>query len=128
MQKYNNYFGGNREAAIQRDSQRCVLCGMTRELHKTRFNRDITVDHIDGMGRNSNMKNNSLNNLQTLCLICHGRKDIARRKSFNGAELASYETIEKMRADRKLGMTYKQIGIEYHVSLHTAWQRINRKT
>lgn len=77
------HFGGNREAAIQRDGERCVHCGMTREEHKAKFGRDITVDHIDGKGRHTPIaqKNNDLSNLQTLCLPCHGRKDTKRRWS-----------------------------------------------
>lgn len=84
--KYNqNYlhklnFGNNREQAIQRDGEKCVQCGMTREEHKIRYGRDITVDHINGKGRNETRKekDNRLENLQTLCLSCHGKKDILR--------------------------------------------------
>ncbi len=70
-------FSQNRELALDRDGYACFKCGMTREEHKRRFNKDITVDHIDGTGANTprHLKNNELSNLQTLCLICHGRKD-----------------------------------------------------
>lgn len=71
-------FGGNREKAIQRDSQRCVNCGMTREEHKQKYGKDITVDHIDGTGRNELISNHHIDNLQTLCLKCHGSKDSIR--------------------------------------------------
>lgn len=74
----NKYlFGGNREAAIQRDGEKCVRCGVTREEHLVKFGKDITVDHIDGRGSKTpkHLKNNSLDNLQTLCLSCHGVKD-----------------------------------------------------
>ena len=53
----------------------CSSCNLTRSEHKELWNRDITVDHIDGKGYNSEIKNNVLENLQTLCLPCHGRKD-----------------------------------------------------
>jgi len=78
--KYDNVyrFGGNRELAIQRDSEKCVMCGMTRQEHREKYGRDITIDHIDNQGRNTPKKNHELNNLQTLCLSCHGRKDSAR--------------------------------------------------
>lgn len=71
------YFGGNREITIQRDGEKCVICGMTRDEHKERFKRDITVDHIDGRGMNSisSEKNNDMSNLQTLCSRCHASKD-----------------------------------------------------
>lgn len=70
-------FGGNREAAIDRDGGKCVWCGMTREQHWEEYKRDITVDHIDGRGVNSapEDKNNDMSNLQTLCVACHMKKD-----------------------------------------------------
>lgn len=73
-------FGGNREKAIQRDGEKCVKCGMTREQHRKTFGRDITVDHIDGNGRYTPAgdRNNSLDNLMTLCMPCHGVKDGGR--------------------------------------------------
>lgn len=73
-------FGGLREAVLERDSYACVHCGMTNEEHKKLWNRDISIDHIDGTGVNTprENKNNSLDNLQTLCLRCHGRKDALR--------------------------------------------------
>ncbi len=72
-------FGGNRIKALERDNYKCVKCGMTRDEHFLRWDRDITVDHIDGNGRNVDKPNNKLNNLQTLCLTCHGKKDIKRK-------------------------------------------------
>lgn len=72
-------FGGNREIVILRDGEKCVACGMTRMEHRKKYGRDITVDHIDGRGRNTKDKNNELDNLRTLCLSCHGKSDIKRR-------------------------------------------------
>jgi hypothetical protein len=71
----NKRFGGLREEVIQRDQEQCVECNMTRKEHKNKWGRDITVDHIDGEGRYSKNPNNELNNLVTMCLSCHGRKD-----------------------------------------------------
>jgi len=73
-------FGGNREKALERDNWTCQNCGMNNEQHILIFGRQITVDHIDGKGRNSKEKNNDLSNLMTLCLRCHGRKDKLRGK------------------------------------------------
>lgn len=77
------FFGNNRELAIQRDGEKCVDCGMSRKEHYNRYGMDITVDHIDGTGINTPLeeKNNDLDNLQTMCLACHGSKD---RKQYLG--------------------------------------------
>jgi cytochrome c553 len=75
------YFGGMREKVIKRDKEKCVDCGMTRQEHYLKFGCDITVDHKNGNGRNAKKQDqdNKLENLQTLCLICHGKKDAKRR-------------------------------------------------
>lgn len=93
--KFKYMFGGKRELAIIRDGEKCVKCGMTREEHKQIYKRDITVDHIDGRGLKvpANMKNNSLDNLQTLCMPCHGRKDGARGKKFSDLPVESKRRI-----------------------------------
>ena len=81
--KFAEYpFGGNREKAIQRDGEKCIRCGITREQHRIRYGKDITVDHIDKMGVSvaKHLKNNELSNLQTLCLRHHVMKDNALGK------------------------------------------------
>lgn len=80
-----HYFGGNRDKCLERDNYCCVECGMTSEEHFNRWSRQLTIDHRDGNGRSKLVadKNNSLDNLQTLCLQCHGRKDVVRRKKFS---------------------------------------------
>ena len=62
-------FDGLREQVLRRDNYRCVKCGITREEHLQKWGVDLNVDHI-----NRNRKENTLKNLQTLCLICHGSK------------------------------------------------------
>lgn len=91
-------FGGNREAAIQRDGEKCLKCGMTRTQHVERYGRDITVDHIDGRGCNSpkELKNNDLDNLQTLCIRCHARKDNAEKRLTEEQVLEIYGLEGKM--------------------------------
>lgn len=74
-------FGGMRETVLKRDNYACVNCGMTQAEHFKKYKRDLTVDHIDGKGRNAppGQKNNALENLQTLCIVCHGYKDNRRK-------------------------------------------------
>lgn len=76
MEKNNRTrFGGLRNKALERDNWACVKCGMTQEQQVVLFGRSLSVDHIDGEGRNSKKPNNSLENLQTLCQRCHSSKD-----------------------------------------------------
>lgn len=79
---YKKQFNGKREDVIKRDGGVCVQCGMTRDEHRESYGRDITVDHIDGSGCNTEVKNNQLSNLQTLCLKCHGYKDRMRSMQY----------------------------------------------
>jgi hypothetical protein len=72
-------FGGLREKVLERDNYKCVMCGMTNEEHIKKYKRSLTIDHVDGNGRNSKKPNNNMKNLQTLCLGCHASKDAARR-------------------------------------------------
>lgn len=75
------FFGNNREKVILRDKEKCVECNMTREDHREKYGRDITVNHIDGRGINTPRpeKNNIMDNLETLCMKCHGIKDSKRK-------------------------------------------------
>lgn len=77
-------FGGLREFVLERDNWQCVKCGMTSEQHIVIFGKSLTIDHIDGQGRNSKNPNNSPDNLQTLCLRCHATKDNLRYSKEKG--------------------------------------------
>ncbi len=70
-------FGGNREIVLNRDNWECQECGMTQEEHKFLFGEGLTVDHKDKNGIYSKNPNHSLDNLITLCIRCHIRKDTA---------------------------------------------------
>jgi 5-methylcytosine-specific restriction endonuclease McrA len=63
--------GGNREAVLERDNYSCVRCGMTDAEHKAKWDRPITIDH-----KSKDRSDNSMDNLQALCLTCHGNKDL----------------------------------------------------
>lgn len=103
-------FGGNREKAIQRDGEKCVKCGMTREEHKIKFSgKDITVDHKDklGSGVARNLKNNDMSNLQTLCIPCHASKDNIQKK----LTLVNAINIRHMRGSAKQYEIAKLYGV-----------------
>lgn len=115
-----HYFGGNREIAIARDGYKCVHCGMTREEHKAKWNIDISVDHIDGKGRRTPKaeRNNALENLQTLCISCHSRKDVARSSSKGETHhktKLTKEDIDDIRMFYSKGMRIKDISKGYPV-------------
>lgn len=71
-------FNGLREIVFAKYGNKCGDCGMTREEHKAKWNVDLTINHIDGMGRNSQYQNNNLDNLEALCIRCHTSKDSLR--------------------------------------------------
>ena len=109
----SNYaVGGIRSKILKRDNYACVECQMTDKEHKKKWGRPITIDHKD-----KNRKNNSPSNLQTLCLRCHGSKDILPRLTrklllpFDGE-------VRRMREKEK---TYQQIADRFNVSLSTVW-------
>ena len=62
----NYYFGGNRDAALERDNYTCQHCGSKD---------DLQVHHIDGKGTTTpkEHRNHVLENLLTLCRGCHTR-------------------------------------------------------
>lgn len=66
LYKSELYFGGNYIATLERDGYKCVKCGSNAKLH---------VHHIDCSGRfkktNSEICNNDIKNLLTLCNSCH---------------------------------------------------------
>lgn len=68
-------YGENYLKALERDGFKCVSCGVTeygqRRLH---------IHHLDGMGSQvkKEIRNNSLENLITLCPLCHRREEKKR--------------------------------------------------
>lgn len=108
-------FEGNRKLALERDGFKCVHCGMTDEQHREKWGRPITVDHID-----VNEKNNALENLQTLCLSCHGIKDNADQKS----KLRDFkEQVMQLRAE---GKSCNQIAKQFKVGCKIVTKWIKR--
>lgn len=68
-------FGGLRMSVLERDDFMCVLCGMSNLAHLDRWGVELSIDHIDGLGRYARNPNNEMTNLRTLCMSCHGRED-----------------------------------------------------
>jgi hypothetical protein len=110
--------GGNRSAVLERDGHACVQCGMTDEQHKAKWNRPITVDHIS-----KDRSDNSLSNLQTLCLTCHGRKDLIPRLRARKAE----PLVPEMKRLRAAGKTYQSIADELGLSVGSVWKYLTGK-
>ena len=109
--------GQLREAVLERDGRKCVRCGMTEQQHLETWKRPITVDHKD-----RDHGHNEMDNLQTLCLPCHGSKDISRK-------LIIPKVIEH-RADilarRAKGQPYQQIADEVGFSIAAIWKWVKR--
>lgn len=73
-------FGGQRLIVLERDKYKCVDCGMTQDEHIAQYRKSLTINHINGKGRRSAEPDNRLENLETLCLRCHGLKDCQNAK------------------------------------------------
>lgn len=105
--------GGNRENVLVRDGYRCVRCRMTDAQHKEKWARPITVDH-----KSKDRSDNSMENLQTLCLKCHGNKDLIPR--LRSQRVPSHKTdIQQRRAD---GQTYQKIADDLGFSIGAIWK------
>lgn len=82
--KDNYSFGGNRQAALERDNHTCQRCGAVEDLH---------VHHMDGKGVTTPRphRNNALDNLQTLCRACHSFVHQEERRASHQATSAKSE-------------------------------------
>ncbi len=104
---------GQRAFILERDGNKCVICSMTVVEHLIKYGRPITIDHKD-----RNRKNNSPDNLQTLCLSCHGKKD--QTPSIREPRFKPFlEEATKMRIN---GSTYQEIADRFGFSIAIAWK------
>lgn len=111
--------GKLRAAVLERDGHKCVKCGMTDIEHKAKWGRPITIDHKD-----KNRKNNTMDNLQTLCLSCHGRKDITRSLIERKVEKFKKEILKR----RGSGESYQSIADDLGFSTASIWKWYKRWT
>lgn len=82
-------FGGNREAALERDNFKCTKCGITQKDSYNEYNKDLYVEHKEG-------KNNDLGNLITVCKTCHNKKVLKiARESIGETLLQKYARLYK---------------------------------
>lgn len=109
--------GGLRGSVLERDRRACVKCGLTDLQHLTKWNRPITVDH-----KNKDRSVNTMENLQTLCLSCHGRKDLIEALR---VERVSLHREEIMKA-RAAGKSYNAIAKQFGFSIAAVWKWTKR--
>lgn len=84
-------FDNNRSKVLKRDNYSCSSCG------KKETSSNLIVHHKDRLGRNSDIKNNELDNLVTLCRSCHAiehSKDLkeALIEKYNGKWSIKYDS------------------------------------
>ncbi len=67
---------------LERDNWQCQMCGMNQEQSIVIFGKSLSIHHIDGQGSNLKKaeRNDSMDNLETLCARCHTTKHMAERK------------------------------------------------
>jgi hypothetical protein len=100
--------GRMRKQVLERDGYACVKCRMTDVEHKAAWGRPITIDH-----KSKDRSDNSLENLQTLCLVCHGNKDLIPTLRIQRVPIHKDQII-KMRA---AGVTYQAIADQLGFSI-----------
>jgi hypothetical protein len=111
--------GGLRQAVLDRDGFACITCGMTDAEHKAKWGRPITIDHKD-----KDRSNNTMENLRTMCLTCHGRKDITPSLTVQQVICHKEEIIRR----RTAGETYQQIAADLGFSPASVWKWYRRWT
>src|SRR5581483_10654103 len=89
----------------------------TDEEHKARWGRPITIDH-----KNKNRKENTMENLQTLCLVCHGSKDISAHLKTEYVPKHKDEVL-RMRA---AGVSFQHIADTLGFSVAAVWKWCRR--
>lgn len=107
-------YGGLRKRVLERDGYKCLHCGMTDAEHRQKWGRPITLDHKD-----RNRKHNTMENLQTLCLKCHGKKDLRMK-----ARLPEHR--EKIMGMVKAGTTYPEIVDATGFTIAAVWKWVKR--
>jgi hypothetical protein len=108
--------GGLREQVLRRDKYACVKCHMTDVEHRLKWGRPITIDHKD-----KNRRRNVLENLQTLCLMCHGGKDLIAK--LRAPRLEKFKAF--VLAARAAGRSCNSIAVElgFGCRVVTKWLR-----
>ncbi len=76
----NKLFGRKREIILDRDSWKCTRCNMSDKEHKNKYGKSLSIHHIDGNGMGKKIKNNSIDNLTTLCCVCHTKTHEEEKK------------------------------------------------
>ncbi len=105
--------GKLREAVLERDGRKCVKCGTTEAEHLKKWGRPITIDH-----KNKDRSENTMGNLQTLCLTCHGNKDLIARLRVQ--KIPNHKTV--IVSMRLGGATYDAIAHYLGFSLTGIWK------
>lgn len=99
--------------ARNRDKFKCQECGMTEDDHIKRYNSPLHVHHINPYRYS---KNNSLENLKTLCVGCHSRiEGTTRHEILNkgGAEfmiipILKIEQLKNFKGERKYNFSVEE--------------------
>jgi len=70
--RYYGSWDKARSKALERDQYRCQSCGATNDEHKEKYTNGLDVHHHTKIAQFDDAETaNELNNLITLCRICH---------------------------------------------------------
>lgn len=103
-----------RPRVLKRDNFRCTKCGK-----KTSEEKDLHVHHVDESGIKEGYwnkdGNHNINNLITLCFVCHGQEHSKVKTTYK---------VEFLIELKNQGMTYREIAKQFNVSHQAIHQRI----
>jgi hypothetical protein len=104
------WFGGKREEVLKRDNYTCTICNGLNKSY-------LSVHHKDGNGRGSKILNNHMDNLVTVCNVCHAKLH-AVKVVYNKPEYREKVWEMRDKSTREIG---RSLGISHTTVRKIKW-------